>query len=413
MEKILSVLKERQNELYDILSELIKIDSQNFGYNGNEKEIAYFIGEEIKKLGYTPDIYSPVEVEGALEHPDYWHQHNLEGRYNVSTVVEGKDHSRRVMIAGHLDTVPVGNVNNWTVPPFGGVIKDGKIWGRGACDDKYAIATMLYILKVFKDENIVPAFDLVFTAYCNEELGGGNGALAACLKYPCDDIINLDCKNFDIWSCAVGGGEMKVHIQSKTTVDDCGIMLEGLGVVKEEFDNFRNRRIAELNEHEEYRGAVIPDTSVRFIELKAGDSGTALNKAMAEICYYSTLSEKDMKDELEKVKESLNEKLSPLNMEVDRIEPTTRYFHFGKSAKDNPMMDKLIQKAKEATGRVLTPCGSCQSDLSLFIKNGSERAFSFGIGRDFDFYGGAHQADEFIECEKLLEYTQIIAAALL
>ena len=78
-----------------------------------------------------------------------------------------------------------------------------------------------------------------------------------------------------------------------------------------------------------------------------------------------------------------------------------------------PVMDKLIQKAKEATGRVLTPCGSCQSDLSLFIKNGSERAFSFGIGRDFDFYGGAHQADEFIECEKLLEYTQIIAAVLL
>ena len=413
MEKILSVLKERQNELYDILSNLIKIDSQNFGYSGNEKEIAYFIGEEMKKLGYEPDIYSPVEVEGALSHPDYWHQHNLEGRYNVSTIIEGKDHSKRVMIAAHLDTVPVGDENNWTVPPFGGIIKDNKIWGRGACDDKYAIATMLFILKVFKDENIVPAFDLVFTAYCNEELGGGNGTLAACLKYPCDDIINLDCKNFDIWNCAVGGGEMKVHIQSKTTVDDCGVMLEGLNAVKSEFDDFRIRRMAELNDHEEYRGTIIPDTSVRFIELKAGNSGNDLNKASAEICYYSALSKKEMDEELEKVKESLNEKLSPLNMEVDKIEATTRYFHFAKTKKDNPLMDKLILKAKEATGRVVTPCGSCQSDLSLFIKNGSERAFSFGIGRDFGDYGGAHQADEYIECEKILEFAEIIAATLI
>ena len=127
MEKILNVLKERQNELYDILSNLIKIDSQNFGYSGNEKEIAYFIGEELKKLGYEPDIYSPVEVEGALEHSDYWHGHNLEGRYNVSALIEGKDHSRRIMVAAHLDTVPVGDESNWTVPPFGGVIKDGWI----------------------------------------------------------------------------------------------------------------------------------------------------------------------------------------------------------------------------------------------------------------------------------------------
>ena len=76
-------------------------------------------------------------------------------------------------------------------------------------------------------------------------------------------------------------------------------------------------------------------------------------------------------------------------------------------------MDKLILKAKEATGRVVTPCGSCQSDLSLFIKNGSERAFSFGIGRDFGDYGGAHQADEYIECEKILEFAEIIAATLI
>lgn len=409
MEKFLKILDERQNELYQILSELIKFDSQNFGYNGNENEIAKYISQEIEKLGYKPDVYSPKSVEGCLDHPDYWHEHNMEGRYNVSAVIPGKDHSKRIMLAAHLDTVPIGDEKNWSVPPFGGIIKDNKVWGRGACDDKYALASVLYILKIFKDENIVPEFDIVFTAYCDEELGGGNGALAACLKYPCDDIINLDCKNFEIWNCAVGGGEMKVHIRSKQPVDDCGVMLEGLNILKEEFDEFRKRRINELNAHEEYRGTIIPETSVRYLELKAGNAGSDLNRAFAEICYYAAITHEEMNEELRQIGERLNEKLSPLNLEFDRVEPTTRYFHFAKSEKENSLMEKLILRAKETTGRILEPCGSCQSDLSLFIKNGSKRAFSFGIGRNFDAYGGAHQADEYIECDKLLEYSKIIA----
>ena len=76
-------------------------------------------------------------------------------------------------------------------------------------------------------------------------------------------------------------------------------------------------------------------------------------------------------------------------------------------------MDKLILKASEVSGRNLKICGSCQSDLSLFIKNGSERAFSFGIGRDFGAYGGAHQTDEYIECDKLIEFAEIIAFTIL
>ena len=45
--------------------------------------------------------------------------------------------------AGHTDVVPVGEENLWTCDPFGGAIKDGQIWGRGACDMKGAIAAFV------------------------------------------------------------------------------------------------------------------------------------------------------------------------------------------------------------------------------------------------------------------------------
>ena len=54
------------------------------------------------------------------------------------------------MLMGHIDTVEIGDISNWDFDPLAGVIKDGKILGRGACDDKYALATVIFLLKLFQ-----------------------------------------------------------------------------------------------------------------------------------------------------------------------------------------------------------------------------------------------------------------------
>jgi acetylornithine deacetylase/succinyl-diaminopimelate desuccinylase-like protein len=131
-----------------------------------------------------------------------------------------------------------------------------------------------------------------------------------------------------------------------------------------------------------------------------------------EVCYYATSSEDVINREFEKMTESLNKKLDSINLEVDRIEKTTRFFHFEKTAKENPMIDSLISAAKKSTGRTLTPIGACQSDLSMFLHYGSKKAISFGSGRPFGVYGGAHQSDEYIECDALLEFSEILGQLL-
>jgi len=406
--EILQIIEERKEELFEILCKLVRIDSQSFGNTGESREIADFIAKQFEDMGYEADVYSPLSIEGMKAHPDYWGLHELENRFNVSAVIPGKDRSRRLMLAAHSDTVAIGDIKNWTVDPFGGIIKDGKIWGRGACDDKYGIATALFLFKLFKDEGIEFPCDIVFTAYCNEEYGGSHGALAACLKYSCDDIINMDCKNFEIWICAVGGEEMRAHISAQNSVDDCGVMFDGLAVLKDEFATFKENRFAELKAHPEYADTVIPDTSVRFLEMKAGNAGADLGKASVEVCYYAAASREEIEEEFSDMAKRIDDRLQPMGLKFDRFEKETRFFHFGKSEKDNSVVEKLIASAKEASGRILTPCGSCQSDLSIFLKYGSPRAISFGVGRDFGAYGGAHQADEYIECDRLLEFAKIM-----
>ena len=72
-------------------------------------------------------------------------------------------------ILAHLDVVPAGS--GWTKSPFGGEIVDGKIWGRGAMDDKGPAFCVLYALKALKDEGFIPAKRIRFLLGCNEESG--------------------------------------------------------------------------------------------------------------------------------------------------------------------------------------------------------------------------------------------------
>ena len=69
----------------------------------------------------------------------------------------------------HLDVVPAGT--GWKVPPFEGLVSDGKIWGRGATDDKGPAFAALYALKMLKDEGFVPHKTIKLIVGCNEECG--------------------------------------------------------------------------------------------------------------------------------------------------------------------------------------------------------------------------------------------------
>ena len=99
---------------------------------------------------------------------------------------------------------------------------------------------------------------------------------------------------------------------------------------------------------------------------------------------------------------------------VSNIEKTTRYFHYQRSdMKNNAVAEKLQSAAKDVLGRDLVVLGAVLSDLSLILKYGSSKTVGFGIGRDFDVYGGAHQRDEFIDCSDLLALSKTIGAFLL
>ncbi len=91
--------------------------------------------------------------------------HNYDNYVGEVIFGEGEEFA----ILAHLDVVPAGN--GWTKDPFGGEVSDGRIWGRGAIDDKGPVMCVLYALKSLKDEGFVPKRKIKLIVGCNEENG--------------------------------------------------------------------------------------------------------------------------------------------------------------------------------------------------------------------------------------------------
>ena len=167
-------------------------------------------------------------------------------------------------------------------------------------------------------------------------------------------------------------------------------------------ERFGARRTAELKLEPRYDGTVIPDTALRFMELRAGNDGNDLGSGHIGCTYYTNRTEPEINAELSRLKSECAPELDAIGVRIADIRKTTRFFHFMRTGDDSPVVPLLIEAARKAGAPEPKPVGACLSDLSVLLKYGSPNTVGFGIGRDFDAYGGAHQADEFVECEKLV-----------
>lgn len=409
---LLTLIDERREELFTLLSDLIRIDTQNYDSHGLEAAIVPFLQKEAARLGLPCDVYSPLDIEGFTKLPDYMDGRSLENRPCVTLQMAGSEGGEGVHLMAHSDTVEVGDVANWERDPHSGDIADGCIFGRGACDDKYAIAASLFLLRLLHDEGITPKHPITFSTYSDEEHGGSHGAMASVIRYPHRRILNLDCKDFEIWSCAAGGGNIKLSFAFDTPKDTTLDAAQALPLILEETEKFGARRRAELAANPNYEGTTIHLGAMRYMEIKCGNAGADLGTGYVWFQYYTDKTTAEMDAEIDDMIDLINAKLAPLGATVTGRERNTRSFRYGFVPKDADTVRELQIAAKRATGRDVTPVGACLSDLSVILHYGSPEAFSFGIGRDFTAVGGAHQPNEFIECDALVEFTKILAAYL-
>ncbi|KUG52906.1 M20/M25/M40 family metallo-hydrolase [Kocuria sp. CPCC 205292] len=145
-----------EGETVEICRNLIRIDTSNYGSGDakGERRAAEYVAGLIEEVGLPTTV-----LESAP------------GRANVFARIEGTDPSAdALLVHGHLDVVPA-IAADWSVDPFGGELRDGMIWGRGAVDMKDMDAMMISVLRHMVRTGQRPRRDIVFGFFADEEAG--------------------------------------------------------------------------------------------------------------------------------------------------------------------------------------------------------------------------------------------------
>jgi acetylornithine deacetylase/succinyl-diaminopimelate desuccinylase family protein len=168
-------------EMLELLRALIAHRSEN--PPGNEAGCAHFLDSFLKDRGVETSL-----VEAAPDRP------NLYATIGTSGLT--------LVFCGHLDTVPAGD--GWTFDPFAGTVADGRVYGRGACDMKAGLATMVAAMLAVKRSGVPIDGSLALHAVIDEEFGCAGGRKAAS-EQPGDWAIVAEPSSSQVF--AVGNGQ--------------------------------------------------------------------------------------------------------------------------------------------------------------------------------------------------------------
>ncbi len=154
---LLAYLGERKDEILQFARELIRTPSPN--PPGDERAVADLVTARLAALGIT-------EVERLGASPE---------RPNLVVRIDGTGDGPTLMLSGHLDTKPAGDLDAWETDPWDPVLRDGDLVGLGSGDMKAAVAAMVYALGAIRASgSFAGKLVAVFTA--DEEAGSALGS---------------------------------------------------------------------------------------------------------------------------------------------------------------------------------------------------------------------------------------------
>lgn len=153
-ESLHQAVLDQQDELLELCRDLIRIKNQS-PIDSQAPAIA-FVRDYLAQAGIETE---EIVGDGGEDYPVVYAQ-------------MGDPTGFRVVLNGHVDVVPVGQLSGWDFDPFGAEMHDGKIFGRGASDMKCGLAVLLFTMKMLKQSGAELKGDIRLHMVCDEEIAG-------------------------------------------------------------------------------------------------------------------------------------------------------------------------------------------------------------------------------------------------
>jgi acetylornithine deacetylase len=154
--------------LVDLLRRLVAVPSVSG--SAAESEVQHALEPLLRGAGMETDLWQ-IDL-GVLDEPDFpGCEVDRDEAWGLVGSAGGDD-GPVLVLNGHVDVVPVGDRAQWTADPWGGVVRDGRVVGRGACDMKGGVACQLTAVQVLHEAGVRLRGGVRLQTVVGEEDGG-------------------------------------------------------------------------------------------------------------------------------------------------------------------------------------------------------------------------------------------------
>jgi acetylornithine deacetylase len=299
-------------ELTYLLRSLVQTNSTAIPPNGCETEAQKVLLNFINNHGIDADLYDLSFLQ-ASNHPYVRRDRNYSGRHNLIAKLPGRGGGRSLMLSGHMDTVPPGR-GQWIDSPWSGLIKDGRLYGRGSYDMKGGLVAAFAVIVALKESGVTLNGDLFCESVIDEEWGGGGGTLAGRLRgdiadaciipEPTDLAIFRASRGGYVVNVEVSAGDPDSYFSTEEVISPAIPMGRLLGWV----DEWRSRRKA-VERKETYSGFSDP-APVQVLALQANsfdaDIPWSVPLTARLLLYFQFLPHENVHDVIKEIRTSFN-----------------------------------------------------------------------------------------------------------
>jgi len=417
--KVLQLIDENKGEVVRCLSKLISFKTVSPPLGGKTEDDEYiklqeFVCKFLEGMNFDIDTWevdaSKLEnFPGSGIRPDK----NLSNMPVVVGKLKGGGKGKSLLLNGHIDVVPAGEIENWTHDPFKGEVADNKIFGRGACDMKGGVAAMLEAVKFIHQAGIKLNGDLTVETVPEEE-SSCMGTLACCQKgYTADAAIIPEPTNMNVLVAMRGAAGGKITVYGRAghaemtqphwreggavnAISKAVKILQGLAELKEDWRTRPDKKHKFLD----------PDTITPTM-IKGGEWSVTYPEKV-EITYDAMFIPKT-----EKLWEAIEDKIKSVAaadswMKEHPPKLETGWMYGAEISEDEPIVETALEVAGEL-GIVPKLVGMGSLTDAIHVINYS-KVPTISIGPNDKT---CHSIDEFVDIGELINLTRIIALSIM
>jgi acetylornithine deacetylase len=199
--RVCAEIERRAAELVELAGALIGYDTTARAPGDparQEAELQGHLAERLGRIGAEVDLFEP-DARAMAGKPLVPPGLEFSGRPQLIATLPGLGGGRSLLLNGHIDVVSAEPRGAWTSDPFRAEVRDGRLYGRGACDMKGGIAAMVFACEVLTELDVPFAGDLIVATNTDEESSGAGGTALVERGLRADAAIVTEPSGFDVW----------------------------------------------------------------------------------------------------------------------------------------------------------------------------------------------------------------------